>query len=212
MNTIVGKISFSLMKSLKLFLLLSILFTSLFSYGRNKDEKVYKGLLYFDSCNSHDHHPVYKAYESLSLELIYSFIKKIQNKQEDNSVEDMIEVLSRVFIDGEAAGWWSEMPPIRKKYENDMTIKSPYIAFRGYVSSSIRDQFVKINIDRKDIKISRSEIVETDLNLFFGYSRIIGVYGEFEKEGLEKIQFTVYYPVSLKCVVVKGITIKFEEK
>ena len=208
MNTIVVKISFSLMNSLKFFLLLSILFTPLFSYGYNKE---YKGLLYFDSCNSQDHHPVYKAYESLSLELIYSFIKKIQEKQEDNSVEDMTEVLSRVFIDGEETGWF-EMPPIRKKYENDMTIKSPYIAFRGHVSSSIRDQFVKINIDRKDIKISRSEIVETDLNLFFGYSRIIGVYGEFEKAGLEKIQFSAHYPVSLKCVVVTGITIKFEEK
>ena len=211
MNTIVVKLLFSLMNSLKLFLLLSILFTPLFSYGNSKDEKVYKGLLSFDSCNSHDNHPVYKAYESLSLELIYSFIKNIQNKQEDNSITDMAEVFSRVFIDGEEIGWF-EMPPIRKKYENDMVIKSPYIAFRGYVSSSIRDQFVKINIDKKDIKTSRSEIVETNLNLFFGYSRIIGVYGEFEKAGLEKIQFTAHYPVSLKCVVVAGITIKFKEK
>ena len=143
MNTIIVKISFFLMNSLKLFLLLSILFISLFSYGNSKDEKVYKGLLSFDSCNSHDNYPVYKAYESLSLELIYSFIKNIQNKQEDNSVEDMTEVFSRVFIDGEETGWF-EMPPIRKKYENDMAIKSPYIAFRGYVSSSIRDQFVEI--------------------------------------------------------------------
>ena len=67
---------------------------------------------------------------------------------------------------------------------------------------------LKSNIDRKDIKILRSEIVETDLNLLFGYSKIIGVYGKFEKEGLEKIQFAAHYPVSLKCVVVTGITIK----
>ena len=198
-----------LVNALKFFLLLSVLLTSLFSYA-DKGRKTYRGLIHFDSCNSSDRSPVYRAYELLSVELIHSFIKGVQNKPEDRSEEGMTEVVSRIFVDEESIGWF-EMPAIKKEYESGMTIKSPYIAFRGYVSSSVRDRFVRGDLDKMGIKILKSEIVESKLNLHFGYSRVIDVYGEFKEEEFKKIQFTARYPVSLKCVGVAGIIIRFEE-
>ncbi len=219
------------MTSPKFFLLLSILLIPPFSYGGDESKDKYTGLLRFDSCHLHDRSPAYKAYESLSTELIYSFIKNLQNREEDNSAEaaettspdefqnreednpeeGMRDVFSRVFINGQETGWF-EMPPVRKKYENNMTIKSPYITFSGHIPSSVRDQFAKSDINRTAIKTLKSETVSAELNLAFGYSKVIGVYGEFEKEDFEKIQFTALYPVSPECVITKGITIIFEEK
>ncbi len=201
------------MTSPKFFLLFSILLTSLFSYGDDEGKDTYAGLLRFNSCKLHDKSPAYKAYESLSIELIYSFIKNLQNKEEDSSEEGMADVSSRIFIDGQETGWF-EIPPVRKKYENDMTIKSPYISFSVYISSFVRDQFAKNDIDKTAIKILKSETVSDELNLLFEYSKVIGVDGEFEKEefekeDFEKIQFTALYPVSQKCVVTKGIAIFF---
>lgn len=199
------------MNALKFFLSLFVLFISFFSYGGEEEKESYRGLLRFNSCVFDDNSPFYDAYESLSVELINSFMKELQGISEGIREEGMVKVFSRIFIDEEETGWF-EVSPVRRKYENNMVIQSAHLTFRGYVSSSVRDWFINSGVGREDIKILKSETIKSNLNLVFGYSKVIGVYGELKKEGFKKIRFTARYPVSIKCIVVNKIVFKFEEQ
>lgn len=198
------------MNTLKFFLSLFVLFVSFFSHGGEEREKTYRGLIRFNSCVSEDKSPFYDAYESLSIELIGSFMKELQGVSEIVHQKGLVKVFSRIFIDGEETGL-SEISPVRGEYESNMVVQSPYLVFKGYVPSSVKNRFIDSDVGREDIKILNSETVESYLNLAFGYTKVIVVYGEIKKEGLKKIRFTALYPVSIKCVIVSGIALRFEE-